>query len=113
MSQIISRSLTLTQNKSESLETLLTDAGVILPESRRVAGIKLQATGHNIYLVDREMATYPMTANVPNSYGYKIPSSDGHSFEESQHPANQLSLADIIVVSGGADAKLHVWAYNV
>lgn len=113
MSQIISQSLTLTQDKSESLQTLLTSAGVQLPESRRVAGIKLQATNHDIYLVDREMATYPMTANVPNSFGYKILSANGHSFEESQHPANQISLADIILVSGGADAKVNVWAYTV
>lgn len=111
--QIIARSLSLTQNRSQSVESLLLAAGVPLPESRRVAGIKLQAINHDIYLVDREMATYPMTANVPNSFGYKILSANGHSFEESQHPANQISLGDIIVVSGGADAKLNIWAYTV
>lgn len=111
--QIYALTITLTQNKSESLATLLTAAGKPLPESRRVAGIKLSASNHDIYLVDRELAVVPMTSNVPNSYGYKISSGHGNTFEESQHPANQISLSDLIVVSAGADAKLHVWAYCV
>lgn len=111
--QIIALNVQLTQNKSESVASLLQAAGVVLPASGRVAGIKLQASNHDIYLVNREMADFPMANNVPTSYGYKIPSSHGDTFEESQHPANQISLGDIIAVSAGANAKLHVWAYTV
>lgn len=112
--QIICRTLNLTTaNQSQSLATLLTAAGVALPQSQRVAGVKLSASGHDLYIVDREMAVYPMTNNVPNSYGFKIQSGHASVFEESQHPANQISLSDIVVVSDSANAKLHLWAYCV
>ena len=111
--QIISRTLTLTNaDQGYSLATLLTAAGVPLPESRRVAGVKIQASSHDCYLVDKEGAI-AMTAKVPNSFGYRIEKTYATTFEESQHPANQISLADLIVVSGDPGAKIHVWAYNV
>lgn len=109
--QIICTNATLVANTAQSIASLLAAANIPLPASGRVAGIKLQASDHDLYLVDKEGAV-AMTANVPNKYGYKITSGNQSTFEESQHPANQISLGDIIVVSPN-NGKVHIWAYCV
>lgn len=109
----IAHTLTLpAANTGYSIATLLTTAGIPLPYSGRVSGIKIEMDSHDIFFVAEEGA-YAHTSNVPDSYGYRLNSTKKSEFEASQHPANQISLGDIIVGSGTAEAKVHVWAYCV
>ena len=109
----IAKRLTLpVAGQAQSLETLLKAAGVALPYSGRVSGIKLQADDQDIFLVPTE-GTYTIVGGVPTDFGYKLKKNHVDAFEESQHPANQISLGDIVVVGGVNDSHFHVWAYTV
>ena len=55
--QIIATTITLpTAGTAYSVASRLTSASIKLPESKRVAGIKIQAGNKDVYLVDREGA---------------------------------------------------------
>ena len=109
----IAHTLTLpAANTGYSIATLLTAAGIPLPYSGRVSGIKISMHDHDIFFVHEEGA-YAHTNNEPDSYGFRLTSTKKSEFEESQHPANQISLGDVIVGSGTSEAKVHVWAYCV
>ena len=111
--QIISTTITLpVAGTAYSVATRLAAKGVQIPLTGRVAGIKLQASNKDVYFVDHE-GPVTMQANVPVDFGYKLKSNHGETFEESQHPANQISLGDIILVAGENDGFVHVWAYTV
>lgn len=111
---IISATVTLTNaDTGYSLLALLQAiTNIELPTSSRVASLKIQRDDTDLYLVPLASATaYSAAGGVPAQFGWKITSTI--SFEEINHPANQISLADINMGCGTAGKKAHIWAYTV
>lgn len=95
-----------------SLTTLLTTAGAQLPVNRRIASIKLQWENNVAFIVPLAGAITTTTGTTPDVYGFRL-DTNTRVFEEMNHPANQLSLDDIILAADTASTKVHVFAYTV
>jgi len=107
---IYSRTLTLTNaNQGYSLRTLL---GTLINEIScpRLASVRIQTQSADCYLVPVAGA-YANTAGVPDSYGYKITTTN--QFEEFFSNQNGLSVDEIIIGSATAGAKINLFAYTI